>query len=183
MKTKKRKLRLTNKERWILIILSIALAFYLYFSGTLNRFVLSLGEFKIIGVFISGALFGYALTAAPATASLISFTNTLNPLIVSFIGATGTMIGDFIIFSFFKRGLPREVKTIIKKSKLEKLKKGRFKWIVPGIAGIIIASPLPDEIGISLLGVTNFDDKTFMLLAFTLNFIGLLIITTIAWLV
>ena len=127
--------------------------------------------------------FGYAFTAAPATASLISYTNYFNPLIVSFIGATGTMIGDLVIFNFFKKGLPKEVKTIIKKSKINKLKKGKFKWLIPGIAGFMIASPLPDEIGISLLGVSDFDTNTFMLLAFTLNFIGLLIITTIAWLV
>ena len=180
---KKRRFRLTNNQRWILIILSITLAFYLYFSGTLNNFILSLGKFKIMGVLISGALFGYALTAAPATASLISFTNTINPLIVAFIGATGTMIGDLIIFHFFKRGLPKEVKTIFKKSKIEKIKKSKWKWVIPGIAGIIIASPLPDEVGIALLGVTNFNNNSFMLLAFVLNFIGLLIITTLAWLI
>ncbi len=177
------KKRLTNNQRWILIILSITLAFYLYFSGAINRFVESLGQFQIIGVLISGALFGYAFTAAPATASLISFTATINPLIVSFIGATGTMIGDLVIFHFFKKGLPKEVRMIIKKSKLEKLKKSKFKWIIPGIAGFIIASPLPDEAGIALLGVSHFDSNSFMLLAFVLNFIGLLIITTTAWLI
>jgi len=178
---KKRKLKLTNNQRWILIILSIVLAFYLYFSGFLQSFINSLQQFQIIGVLIAGALFGYALTAAPATASLISFTNNINPLIVAFIGATGTMIGDVVIFHFFKKGLPREVKTIIKKSKLKKIKKSKWKWVVPGIAGIIIASPLPDEVGIALLGVTRFDNNAFMLLAFVLNFIGLLIITTLAW--
>jgi len=175
------KKKLTNNQRWILIILSIVLAFYLYFSGLLQGFINSLQQFQIIGVLIAGTLFGYAFTAAPATASLISFTNTINPLIVAFIGATGTMIGDVVIFHFFKKGLPREVKTIIKKSKLEKIKRGKWKWIIPGIAGIIIASPLPDEVGIALLGVTHFENNAFMLLAFTLNFIGLLIITTLAW--
>ncbi len=94
---KKRKFKLTNNQRWILIILSIALAFYLYFSGLLQGFIDSLQQFQIIGVLIAGALFGYAFTAAPATASLISFTDTINPLIVAFIGATGTMIGDLVI--------------------------------------------------------------------------------------
>lgn len=177
------KKRLTNNQRWILIILSIVLAFYLYFSGLIQNFIASLGQFQIIGVLIAGALFGYAFTAAPATASLISFTNTINPLIVAFVGATGTMIGDLVIFHFFKRGLPKEVKTIFKKSKIEKIKRSKWKWVIPGIAGFIIASPLPDEVGIALLGVTHFDNNSFMLLAFVLNFIGLLIITTAAWLV
>ena len=178
---KKRKFRLTNNQRWILIILSITLAFYLYFSGTLNNFILSLGKFKIMGVLISGVLFGYALTAAPATASLISFTNTINSFIVDFIRTTRTMNRYLINFHFFKRGLTKEVKTIFKKSKIEKIKKSKWKWVIPGIAGIIIASPLPDEVGIALLGVTHFDTNAFMLLAFVLNFVGLLIITTLAW--
>jgi len=177
------KKKLTNNQRWILIILSIVLAFYLYFSGLIQNFIDSLGQFQVIGVLIAGALFGYAFTAAPATASLISFTNTINPLIVAFVGATGTMIGDLVIFHFFKRGLPKEVKTIFKKSKIEKIKRSKWKWVIPGIAGFIIASPLPDEVGIALLGVTHFDNNSFMLLAFVLNFIGLLIITTAAWLV
>lgn len=177
------KKRLTNNQRWTLIILSIILAFYLYFSGLIQNFIDSLGQFQVIGVLIAGALFGYAFTAAPATASLISFTSTINPLIVAFVGATGTMIGDLVIFHFFKRGLPKEVKTIFKKSKIEKIKRSKWKWVIPGIAGFIIASPLPDEVGIALLGVTHFDTNSFMLLAFVLNFIGLLIITTAAWLI
>ncbi len=172
-----------NHKKWIILILSITIAFYLFFSGTLIKLIEAMGNFGIIGILISGILFGYAFTAAPATASLISFTNYYNPLIISLIGATGTMIGDLLIFNFFKKGLPEEIETIIKKTKIEKIKKSKFKWLIPGISGFIIASPLPDEIGISLLGVTKFDTTKFMILAFSLNFIGILIITTIAWLV
>jgi len=176
-------MKLTNFQKWAVIILTIILAFYLHFSGILKQLVELTGDFGIIGVLISGIFFGYAFTAAPATASLISYTNYFNPLIISFIGATGTMIGDLLLFNFFKKGLPKEVDTIIKKTKMHKLKKSKYKWILPGMAGFIIASPLPDEVGISLLGINKFDTKTFMFLAFALNFIGLLIITTIAWLI
>ncbi len=172
-----------NFQKWILLITSIFFAFYLYFSGILEDLVSRADSFGIIGVLISGMFFGYAFTTAPATASLISYTNYFNPLIVSFIGAIGTMIGDLIIFNFFKKGLPKEMKTLIKKTKIYKLKNSKLKWLIPGIAGFIIASPFPDEVGISLLGITKWDTNKFMLLAFILNFIGLLIITTIAWLV
>jgi len=167
-----------NYQKWLLLIISITLAFYLFFSGALTKLIIILGNFGTIGILISGVLFGYAFTAAPATASLISFTNYY-----ALIGATGTMIGDLLIFNFFKKGLPEEIESIIKKTKIEKIKKSKFKWLIPGISGFIIASPLPDEVGISLLGVTKFDTTKFMILAFTLNFIGILIITTIAWLI
>jgi len=180
---KKVQRRLTNHQRWAILVLTIVLAIYVYFSGVSSHLVDWMGRFGIIGVLISGAFFGYGFTAAPATVSLIAFTDTINPLIVSFIGATGTMIGDLVLFHFFKRGLPDEVEGLVKQTKLEKLKKGKFKWLVPGIAGFIIASPLPDELGIALLGASKFDGNTFMLLAFSLNFVGLLVITTIAWLI
>ena len=172
-----------NFQKWILLISSVALAFYLFYSGVLADLIKATGNFGIIGVLISGILFGYAFTAAPATASLISFTNYYNPLIISLIGATGTMIGDLIIFHFFKKGLPNEIENLIKKSKIEKLRKSKTRWLIPGIAGFIIASPLPDEVGISLLGITKFSTRKFMFLAFILNFIGILIITSIAWLI
>jgi hypothetical protein len=178
---KKSQHRLTNHQRWAILILTIVLAVYIYFSGVSSYLVDLMGRFGIIGVLISGAFFGYGFTAAPATASLIAFTDTINPLIVSFIGATGTMIGDLVIFHMFKRGLPDEVEGLIEQTKLKKLKKSKLKWLIPGIAGFIIASPLPDEAGIALLGAAKFDGNTFMLLAFSLNFIGLLVITTIAW--
>lgn len=172
-----------NYQKWILLVLSIMIAFYLFFSGLLVKLIGVLGNFGVIGILISGIFLGYGFTAAPATVSLISFTNYYHPLIISFIGATGNMIGDLLIFNFFKKGLPKEIEAIIKKTKIERIKKSKFKWLIPGISGFIIASPLPDEVGISLLGVTKFDTTEFMLLAFTLNFIGILIITTIAWLV
>ena len=115
---KKRKFKLKNYQKWTLLILSVGLAFYLFFSGYFVKLIELMGNFGIIGILISGMLFGYAFTAAPATASLISFTNYYNPLIISLIGATGTMIGDLLIFNFFKKGLPKEIETIIKKTKI-----------------------------------------------------------------
>ena len=176
-------MKLNNFQKWAVLILTVILAFYLHFSGILKILVGLTGSFGIIGVLISGILFGYAFTAAPATASLISYTNYFNPLIVSFIGATGTMIGDLLIFNLFKKGLPKEVDTIIKSTRLDRLEKSKFKWVLVGIAGFIIASPLPDEIGVSLLGINKWDTSRFMLLTFILNFVGLLIITSIAWLI
>tara|TARA_Y100000310_G_scaffold329968_1_gene400783 strand:+ start:7775 stop:8305 length:531 start_codon:yes stop_codon:yes gene_type:complete len=174
-------MKLSNFQKWAVLILTIILGIYLHFSGILKALIELTGNFGIIGVLISGIFFGYAFTAAPATASLISYTNYFNPIIISFIGATGTMIGDLLIFNIFKKGLPKEVDTIIKSTKLDRLKKSKFKWLLVGIAGFIIASPLPDEIGVSLLGINKWDTVRFMLLTFSLNFIGILVITSIAW--
>lgn len=172
---------MNNLQKWILFLGIITITLIMIITGKFHELIILTGSFGIIGVLISGIFFGYGFTAIPATASLIYFTELFNPIIIAFIGATGTMIGDLIIFNYFRNSLPDEIESLIKKSKIRKLKKTRFKWLVPAIAGFIIASPLPDEIGVSLLGTYKFDTNTFMLISFTLNFIGLLIITGAFW--
>lgn len=176
-------MKLTNTTKWALLIGSVILAICLAYSGYFKLFINSFGHLKIIGVFITGIFFGYAFTVAPASIVLMQFTNYYNPLIISSIGALGTMIGDLLIFNVIKNHLPKELENLAKKSKIRKFKKTKLGWLIPVIAGFIIASPLPDEIGISLLGIAKYETKKFMVLSFALNFIGILILTTIAWLV
>ncbi len=169
-----------NWLKWIIFILGIGLAVYLIKTNILNTIIPELGSFGILGILISGFFFAYGFTAAPATISLIYFTNSFNFLIISFIGAIGTMLGDFLFFSIIKNDLPDEIERFLQKSFVKKLKKSKFRHFIPVIAAFFIASPLPDEIGISLLGITKYDNKKFMIISFILNFIGILIITGIA---
>lgn len=174
---------MNNFQKWVLFTGSILITIILIITGKFHELTTLSGNFGIIGILISGIFFGYSFTVIPATASLIYFTYSFNPIIIAFIGAMGTMIGDLIIFNYFKNNLPDEIENLIKKSKIAKLKKTKFRWLIPAIAGFIIASPLPDEIGVSLLGTYKFDTNKFMLLSFILNFIGILIITGISWII
>jgi len=171
-----------NDVKWLLLIFSVLLGFYLYLSGVLISLIESVGNFGMIGILIAGVLYAYAFTVAPAAALLIFFANNYNPILVSFLAAIGAMIGNLVIFNFFKKGLPDELENLIKKTKINKLKRSKFKWLVPGIGGLIISSPLPDEMGVSLLGMAKFSTNKFMILSFILQFIGISILTTIVWL-
>lgn len=149
-------------------------------SGRVHEFIYSLGSKGLIGIYISGIFYEYAVTAAPATASLILFTKTVNPFLISLIGALGTVTGDYIIFYIIKNKISKKTEKFIDSMGvkwIKKLKNTKYSFLFPLIVGIIIASPLPDEIGISLLGITHYDSKKFILLSFVLNFLGLLIIT------
>ena len=57
---------------------------------------------------------------------------------------------------------------------------GLFRFMTPLLGVLIIASPLPDEIGLALLGFSR--AKTFQILpiAFIMNFIGIYAIAVIA---
>ena len=55
-----------------------------------------------------------------------------------------------------------------------------FRWLTWLIGGLIIASPLPDELGISLLGFSKAKTSLFIVLSFVFNFLGILFIGWVA---
>ena len=55
-----------------------------------------------------------------------------------------------------------------------------FYWLSSFLAAAIIASPLPDELGLMILGFIHFNTKKFLPIAFVLNFLGILAITLFA---
>ncbi|MEK7159994.1 MAG: hypothetical protein AAB702_00755, partial [Patescibacteria group bacterium] len=53
-----------------------------------------------------------------------------------------------------------------------------FSWTLPVIGAIIIASPFPDEIGISLMGISKISTYKFLITAFFLDFIAVFLIVS-----
>lgn len=50
------------------------------------------------------------------------------------------------------------------------------RWLMGAVGMLIIASPLPDKLGIALLGFSKTKQRFFLLLSFTANFLGILAI-------
>ena len=48
------------------------------------------------------------------------------------------------------------------------------------MGAIIIASPFPDEVGISLMGISQLKNWQFLVISFLLNSLGILFVVTIA---
>jgi hypothetical protein len=51
-----------------------------------------------------------------------------------------------------------------------------FRWLSLFVGGLIMASPLPDEVGISLMGMSKIKVPWFVTLSFVFNFIGIVLI-------
>ena len=168
----------------ILLIVSIISAYFIFTSQYLQTIISKFGELGYIGGFVSGIFFTNSLTFAPATAVLFLLSKTLNPFLIALVGAAGSLISEYIIFRFVRDRLLRELKFISKELRISittRVLKSKFlKRIVPIIAGFIIASPLPDEIAIAMLGAVKYEIKKFLLYSFLLHFMGILIITQIA---
>jgi hypothetical protein len=55
-----------------------------------------------------------------------------------------------------------------------------FYWFVPFFGAVIIASPFPDEIGVSMLGMSKLGSRYFLLISFVFNSLGIFIIGRLA---
>lgn len=169
----------------LIIVSSIIFAYVLVKTEAISLVLATTQEFEIVGSFIAGLFFTSVFTTAPAIVALgeLSLASTLLP--VAFFGALGAVIGDLVIFSFIRDRFSdhlMEVMHLKKEGKKIKIRNHLrlFRWVSFFVGGIILASPLPDEIGIGLLGFSKMDLKWFIPTSFTFNFIGIMLIGIIA---
>ena len=181
----------------ILLAVSVAVAYYILRFKPVLSFIHGLSYLGYLAAFILGLMFTYAFTVAPAAAVLYTLGNQLNPFFIALIGAFGAVISDYIIFRFVRDKLIGEIKLLSKEvnhltkpvSDLvfteeitvvlwKKITRSRiWKHLIPILAGLIIASPLPDELGVAIFGAAKYEPKRFLLLSYCLNFAGILAIT------
>ena len=167
-----------------LVIFSVFIAIILAKTGALQNLITSTQEVRFIGSFIAGILFVSVFTAAPATVALGEIAQSNSVVTVAIIGGLGALVGDLIIFRFVKDRVSEHFNYLIRASKSERFfsifKLKLFRWMIPFVGALIIASPLPDEIGVAMLGLSKMNNSLFILLSFILNSAGVLIIGLIA---
>lgn len=167
-------------------LLVISLIVFIYFADSklVQNFINSFGSLGYLGAFITGIFFVSTFTVALAAVVLFHLADHLNPFEVAILAGLGAVVGDYIIFRFFKDKVFQELKPLFDRlagSRIsELLQTPYFAWLLPVIGATIIASPLPDEIGVGILGIAKMKPWKFVLLSFFLNAIGIFIIVTLA---
>ena len=168
----------------LIIVLSIVIAIILVKTGILNELLISLQEWRFLGNILAGAFFVSIFTAVPAGVILFEAATVGSVWEVAFFGAIGALIGDLLIFRFVKNNLVESVKSLISQARRERIisifELKIFRWVVPFIGALIVASPLPDEIGLAMMGFAKMETKFFIPISFFLNFIGILILGLLA---
>jgi hypothetical protein len=173
------------KEYWVFhnittFLASIVFAFALFQTDFFGMMLASLGAYGYIGSFFVGIFFVTSFTVIPATAVLILLAGNLNFMAVAIFAAVGASIGDFFIFRFVRDGLAKDLQRLfagVGNGRIFHIFHSKFFGaLTPVIGAFIIASPLPDEFGIGLLGISDMDNKIFVALSFILNVIGISIL-------
>lgn len=165
-----------------LIALSILIAVFIHQSDYLEKSLSHLfGIYFILGAFLTGIFFASTFTVAIATSVFLFFAEIHNPLTIAILGGLGAFVGDSLIFKFLKDDLIADfeyLERIFPKITAKRIIHSKLIfWFAPIVAAIMIASPLPDEVGLLILAGIKLKYKHFFLISFLLNTIGILIIS------
>lgn len=169
----------------LVIIISVIAAVALVQTDILTNVLTSTKGFQFLGSFIAGLFFTSIFTTAPAIATLGEIARFNSILPVALAGAMGAVVGDLLIFRFIRDKFSEHLLELLGHRHMGKrirvlFKLRLFRWVSLFVGGLIIASPFPDELGISLLGFSKVKTCWFVPLSFLFNFIGIVLIGLIA---
>lgn len=165
----------------------MGIAYVLYQVGMFEWLDGRLHGFGYPGIFVAGLLFSYGFTTPFAIAAFVAAAPEVNPWIAAPLGGFGAFLSDLLIFeflrvSFFGAELERLrtasfVQRIHRLLHHESTPERLRRWLLWGSAAVVIASPLPDELGVALLsGTTNMSERAFGAICVTMNTVGILAI-------
>lgn len=164
-----------------LFLISLVFAFTLSRFELFRNLLLNLGNFGYFGAFFAGVLFVSTFTVTTGAIVLFILAESLSPIEIGIIAGLGAVVGDFTIFRFVKDNLTQELELIYDQidgnHHFKKVLHSKyFRWTFPVFGAIIIASPLPDELGVSLMGIAKMKTSRFLIFSFILNAIGIFLI-------
>ena len=172
---------MSRYPKFLLLFITFLIAYLLFSSkdyGPFQEFIVGLGY---AGTFVAGILFTYGFTSAPATAIFLILAQHQNIYLASAIGGIGALVGDLFIFSFIRQSFADEIARLSREKIVHyfnnKLPGMIKKYTLPVVAGFIIASPLPDEIGVAMLAASSvISTKIFSIVSYLLNTAGIMAI-------
>jgi len=167
-----------------LLILLMIFAYWLFSTPFASKLIEYTERLGYAGIFISGALTPLGFTA-PLGFGMLYNLIPKNIILAAIIGGLGALTADLIIFHSIKLSFTdelkklektpaiKEIEKIVKKNKHVKV----FHYLLYLFAGIVILSPLPDEIGVSMLaGLTTIKPLKFAIISFFLHTLTIFLI-------
>lgn len=164
---------------------SIFLAFLLTKAGLIDLFIQATSGSKAFSAFIAGGFFTSVFTVAPATVALAAIGGTFSPVLTAFFGAIGAAMVDMLIISFVSKDLTQDIdefrrRLTFKHHLIKAFHFGFLKWAAFLIGIIFVATPLPDEPGLILIGLSKISPRLLPLVFFVSHFLGILAVVSIA---
>ena len=158
------------------VLVTLLLAFYPPFNAVIDA-IQGMGP---VGIVIGGILLSIIFTFTSGALILTSFGHTVPPIAIALIGALGSTGTGFVIYLMVRDDLAKSKYFTEPHHFKRLLSSPYFRWTLPVIGALIVISPLPDEIGIALMGVTRMKPWQFLLIIYTLDTIGIYSLVSLA---
>lgn len=157
-----------------LFISTILVAILIGHFGYIDAIALSFSQLNTsFYAFLSGAMYAFTFTSS---FSILLFSNLSiareSIFMFSVIAALGGMISDVLIFRFIKDVVFEELGPYVKKFIEKATKKKITKTLIAILGGIMIASPFPDELGLTLMGISKISFWKLVFVTFCLDLVG-----------
>jgi hypothetical protein len=163
-----------------LAVLSIWLFILLVDSALIAAIFGFIEDLGYVGGLIAGALSISFVTAAPAVILLLDLSNKLDPHVLALCWAVGSTLGDWVTVRFYEDGVFKELQPILRRFKIKsvvRIMRHRFtSWILFLIGAVVVASPLPDEVGLGLMGMSKIKKPYIVFMCFLLNILGAMVV-------
>ena len=165
-----------------MIAIGMVIAEFLSKYGLIDGVVGLFRDYYEIPSFIAGIFFTSVFTLAPASVTLVHVAQSAPITGVIIWGGLGAMFGDLILFLFIKDRFADDLKKAFRPHHIRVFMKtmhfGFMKWLSPVIGALLIASPLPDEFGITLLGMSKIKVAVLLPIALIMNMLGIYLLIT-----
>ncbi|MFH1840977.1 MAG: hypothetical protein ABH807_02375 [Candidatus Shapirobacteria bacterium] len=173
---------------WVWLVTGVAFAGALSASGLVEKLLPHLHTWGYLAAPVAGIMFTSTFTVASGMLVLLTLAKTLSPIALILLGVIGAVAGDWLIFRFVRHQAAGEVapifKELEKETHLHRIMHTRyFAWTLPVIGAFIIVSPLPDELGVSLLGMSQMTRNKFLVVSAASHAVGMTFILLFSWIV
>ena len=171
----------------IFYLLFVFIAYFLFTSEYFSEYISIITGYGYWSIFLAGLLFSYGFTT-PFAIGIFLLAEPSNLLLSSLIAGFGALIADSMIFAFIRFNMMDEFLSLQKTKPLKSVDSFFHKnfsveaqrLILYSLVGFIIASPLPDEIGVLLLaGLSKTHPGIFAFVSFVFNTIGIFVMLSL----
>ena len=168
----------------LIVSISIAFAAYIGESALLAGIFGVAKSHIIISAFVGGLFFTSVFTTVPAIVFLGKLSLVGDPITIAIAGAIGAAIGDLIIFRFIRDHLSADIASLVSSNtrmRFSHIFEYRFfRWSMAVLGALIISSPLPDELGLAMMGMTKMRTIVFIPISLVFNGLGILAVAYVA---
>ncbi len=169
----------------VIVSISIWVAIWLADIRAFDAILTIPPAFQILAIFLAGSLFTSIITVPSAVVILAGLSSVVSWWQLVVFGALGAVAGDYILFRFVKDRVAGDIAYLLKHSSRYKafvhlVARRKFRYLALLFAGLVIASPLPDEVAMTMLGVAKSKDWDMVRISFVFNALGILGIASVA---